>query len=182
MPRRNLILIGFRGCGKTSVGRELAARLHWAFVDTDAQIEAAAGRSIREIFKQDGEAAFRQFETRAIAEVTQATKQVIAVGGGAILSPDNRALLRSAGVCVWLTAPAAELLGRTQTDPRTGALRPRLTELSELEEVRHLLAERDPLYAAVEHHVVETRARSVPEVADAVLSAVARDGVLPEAP
>ncbi len=182
MPAHNVILIGYRGCGKTCVGRAVAARLRWTFVDTDAQVEAAARRSIREIFEQDGEATFRQLETRVIAQVTGAAGQVIAVGGGAVLSAANRAALQQAGVCVWLTAPAAELLGRTQTDPRTGALRPRLTELSELEEVRHLLAERDPLYAAVAHHIVETRARSIPDVADAVLSAVARDGVLPEAP
>jgi len=127
MPSRNVILIGYRGCGKTCVGRELAARLHWPFVDTDEQVEATAGRSIREIFEQDGEVAFRQLEPRAIADVTRASGQVIAVGGGALLSAANRAALRQAGVCVWLTAPATELRRRLRADPRTGATRPALT-------------------------------------------------------
>jgi shikimate kinase len=182
MPPRNVILIGYRGCGKTSVGRELAARLRWPFADTDEQVEAAAGRSVREIFEQDGEAFFRQLETRVIAQVTGAAGQVIAVGGGAVLSAANRAALQQAGVCIWLTAPATELHRRLQADPRTGATRPALTARGRLAEVRHLLAERRPLYADLAQHVVPTRARSIPDVVEAVLSAVAKGGLLPEAP
>ncbi len=182
MPAGNLILIGYRGCGKTCVGRELAGRLHWAFVDTDTLIEAAAGQCIRDIFTQAGKAHFRKLERQVIAEVTAATDQVIAVGGGAVLSPTNRAALRRAGVCIWLTAPATELYRRLEADPRSGTTRPALTARGGLAEVRHLLAQRRPLYAALADHVVPTQARPIAEVVTAVLSAVANDGVRPEEP
>ena len=148
MSVRNVILIGYRGCGKTCVGREVAARLGWTFVDTDERIEAQ-GRSIRQIFEQEGEPFFRRLETDVIAEVTRGTEQVIAVGGGAVLSEANRTALRAAGLCIWLTAPVAELHRRSLADPRSLATRPALTPRSGLDEIRHLLAQREPLYAAM---------------------------------
>ena len=179
---RNLILIGYRGCGKTSVGRRLAARLGWSLVDTDERIEAAAGCSIREIFASQGEPAFRQLEAGIIAEVTRGKHRIISVGGGAVLSEANRAALRAAGPCVWLTAPAEELHQRILTDPGSGATRPTLTDRPGLDEVRHLLAQRQPLYAALADHVVDTVARSVEQVADAVLTAAAGGDTSPETP
>jgi shikimate kinase len=182
MPAGNVILIGYRGCGKTCVGRELAARLRRAYVDTDALVEAAAGQCIRDIFAQAGERHFRMLETRVISQVAAKSGQVIAVGGGAVLSAANRAALCRAGICVWLTAPATELYRRLETDPRSGGTRPALTARGGLAEVRHLLAQRRPLYAALADHVVPTRARSISDVVTAVLRAVARDGVRPEEP
>ena len=167
---RNVVLIGYRGCGKTSVGRSLATRLGWTFVDTDDLIEAAAGCSIREIFEREGEAGFRVRETTAVQEVARGTQQVISVGGGAILSADNRTMLRGAGVCVWLTAPPEELHRRLQADPRSGSTRPALTSKSELEEIRHLLQRRAPLYAELAEHVVDTAGRSLEQVVAAVFA------------
>lgn len=169
---RNIILIGYRGCGKTSVGRSLAARLGWSLVDTDARVEAAAGRTIREIFAQDGEAAFRALEAVAVAEVARGAHQVVSVGGGAVLSATNCAALRRAGVCIWLIAPPEELHRRVQADSRHAATRPALTAQNELDEVRHLLKQRAPLYAAVAEHVVDTAGRSIEQVADAILAVV----------
>jgi shikimate kinase len=182
MPAHNVVLIGYRGCGKSYVGREVARRLGWPFVDTDERIEAAAGRCIRDIFAQQGEAHFREMETRIIPQVTATRGQVIAVGGGAVLAASNRAKLRRAGVCVWLTAPATELYRRLEADPRSGTTRPALTTRGGLAEVRHLLAQRRPLYAGLADHVVPTRARSVAEVATAVLRAAAKHGVRPDEP
>jgi shikimate kinase len=181
MPVRNVILIGYRGCGKTSVGRAVAARLGWTFVDTDERIEAG-GRSIREIFNQDGEPFFRQIETEAIDNIVRGTRQVIAVGGGAVLSAANCATLRAAGLCIWLTAPDKELHARLLADPRSPATRPALTPLSGLDEIRHLLSERDPLYAATAHLVVPTTEQSVAQVVEAVLNAVAERRAAAEAP
>ena len=182
MPARNVILMGYRGCGKTCVGREVGRRLGWRFVDTDELIETAAGRCIREIFAQEGEGHFRALERRVIAQVAAKRGQVIAVGGGAVLSANNRTALRRAGVCIWLTAPATELHRRMQGDPRSGGTRPALTARGGLAEVRHLLAQRRPLYAELADHVVPTRARSIAQVATAVLKAVAKDGVRPDEP
>jgi shikimate kinase len=177
---RNLVLIGYRGCGKTAVGRVVAQRCGWAFVDTDERIVVAAGRTIRDIFAADGEPAFRQLESAVIAEVCRATHQVISVGGGAILSAQNRIRLRSAGACIWLTAPPAELFRRMQADPHDAATRPALTAAGGLAEVRHLLAQREPLYALLAQHVVDTTGRSVAEVADNILTRLGHPGRSPD--
>jgi shikimate kinase len=152
-------------------------------VDTDERIEAAAGRTIREIFEREGEESFRVAETDVVERVVRDSRQVIAAGGGVVLAARNRAALRAAGVCVWLTAPAAELQGRIEGDPRTKGTRPALTELGGISEVRRLLTQRRPLYAALAQHVVQTRARPVAEVVEAVLSVLARDdGLRPDTP
>jgi shikimate kinase len=194
----NLILIGYRGCGKSSVGRRLATRLGWAFVDTDELIEAATGKSIRAIFEQEGEASFRQREAAifeqegeasfrqreavVVAQVASGTRQVVSVGGGAVLVPENRAHLQAAGLCVWLTAPAEELLRRIQADPRSVAMRPALTAASALDEIRHLLGQREPLYASLAEHVVQTGGQSVEQVTDAVQAVMAEGRASAEAP
>jgi shikimate kinase len=169
---RNLVLIGYRGCGKSCVGRQVAARLGWSSIDTDEQVEALAGRPIAAIFEQDGEAAFRSLEEATIARVTRGDRQVISVGGGAVLSEANRHALRAAGLCVWLAAPPEELHRRIQADPRTAAVRPRLTDRGGLDEIRHLLRQRQPLYAALADHVVQTAGQSIEQVVEAVLSAM----------
>jgi shikimate kinase len=175
MPLRNLILVGYRGAGKTAVGRAVARRLGWTFVDTDERIEAQAGQTIRELFAAHGEAHFRRLESQIVEALAVNNAQVIAVGGGAILSEANRERFREMGRCVWLTASPEELLQRTQADPRTVATRPPLTDLDALAEVRGLLAERTPLYAAVADQVVATEGLSVEQIADAVVAAVQED-------
>ncbi len=171
---RNVILIGGRGSGKTSVGRELAAHLGWSFIDTDAQIEAASGRTIRDLFEQDGEAFFRRLEAGVIRGIIRHTEQVVSAGGGAVLSAENRNTLRAAGVCIWLAAPAEELYRRIQSDPRTAATRPALTDQAGVDEVRQLLRERGPLYAELAQHVVETAGRSVAQVVADVAALLTR--------
>lgn len=167
---RNLVLIGYRGSGKSSVGRTLASRLGWDFVDTDERIEAETGRTIREIFAADGQAAFRELEAAAVSAVASGSRQVIGVGGGAVLRESNRVRLRKAGWCVWLKAPANELHRRMQDDPRNADTRPPLTGLDELTEIRRLLRQREPLYAALADHVVDTAGRSVGQVVEDVLA------------
>jgi shikimate kinase len=170
---RNIILMGYRGCGKSSVARELAVRLGWRAVDTDERVQSATGRSIRAIFEQDGEASFRQWEARMIEESVRSSQQVISVGGGAVVQGANRAALRGAGVCFWLTAPPEELQRRMQGDPNDAATRPALTAHGSLDEIRHLLGQREPLYAALADHVVDTSGRSIAQVVDAILSLLA---------
>lgn len=176
----NVVLIGYRGCGKTSAGRLLAERLGHPFVDTDAVIEAEAGCTIRAIFADQGEPAFRARETDVIRRVTAAPPQVVSVGGGAVLAAENRRQIADTSVCVWLTAPAETLLARMQQDPRNAVNRPALTERSNLDEVRHLLTQREPLYAALAQHVVDTAGRSVVEVTEAILAALQAGGASSE--
>lgn len=182
MAGSNVILIGYRGCGKSSVGRSVAARLGWTFVDTDELVAAAAGKSIRAIFEQDGETDFRRREAELVARVAHGTRQVISVGGGAVLLEENREVLRGAGVCIWLTAPAEELARRTVADPQSAAMRPALTDAGALEEIRDLLGHREPLYASLAEHVVPTAGQSVEQVTHAVLSVLAQGGASAEAP
>lgn len=172
LATRNIVLVGYRGCGKTSAGRMLATRLNRPFVDTDDLIETEAGCTIREIFAEQGEPAFRTREADIIQRVCATPRQVISVGGGAVLSEDNRQRLGDAGVCVWLTAPADTLVARMRQDPRNAANRPALTNRDAFDEVRHLLTQREPLYAALAQHVVDTAGRSVVEVTEAILTAL----------
>ncbi len=175
----NLILIGYRGCGKTSIGQLVARQLQRPFVDTDELIVAAAGKSIRDIFAQDGEGAFRALESRVLAQVCAGARQIISVGGGAVLAPENRAILKATGLCIWLTAPADELYRRSMADPRSAQTRPALTAHAGLAEVRHLLGQRAPLYAAVADHVLDTAGRSVGQSAADLLALLARVGAVP---
>lgn len=171
-PRACVVLIGARGCGKSSVGRRVAAALGWVFVDTDDLVEQAAGRSIAAIFAAEGEAAFRAREAQALVEALDGARRVVAAGGGVVLSPENRARLERAGVCVWLTAPPEELHRRVQADPDSGSRRPALSTADGLAEMRQVLAARWSLYEAVADCVVDTAGRSVEAVAQEVLALV----------
>ena len=115
MPAHLLFLVGFMGAGKTTVGRALAQKLGWEFMDLDQAIEQQQQRSIAEIFAAEGEAAFREHETRALQRVLQDSKmnKIVALGGGAFTVAKNRELIRqAAGATVWLDAPLDELLAR----------------------------------------------------------------------
>lgn len=166
--RRGLALVGYRGTGKTTVGRMLAERLGWAFADADHELEARAGRPVAAIFAEDGESAFRDWEERVIADLAQREKTVIATGGGAILRESNRAALRSVGFVAWLTADPETLARRISTRLAT---RPALTAAGTLGEIADVLAARTPHYRAVSDLEVETAHRTCREVADAVLRA-----------
>lgn len=109
------------------MGRVLAARLGWSFVDGDERIEAEAGTTIAEIFATEGEAGFRDREAEVLAQLCQRQRYVIATGGGVVLRPANRELLKRSGFVVWLTASPEAAFARLQTDPTTATRRPNLT-------------------------------------------------------
>jgi shikimate kinase len=148
---RHVVLVGMMGSGKTRVGEELATRLGVRFVDSDEQIERREGRTVREIFEADGEAAFRKLETDALVEaVGYAERTVIAAAGGVVLDPANRELLRRAGTVVWLRARPEVLAERV----REGDHRPLLGE-DALGALRQLDAQRASLYAEVADAVLD---------------------------
>jgi len=121
-----VVLVGLRASGKSTVGHLLARRLGWGFLDTDEQVAAAAGRSIRELFGQEGEAGFRRRESEAVREAVRRDGCVIAAGGGAVEDDQNRRLLRQDAWCVWLKASDEERSRRMAEDPATAASRPML--------------------------------------------------------
>jgi shikimate kinase len=164
----HLHLIGYRGCGKSSVGPLVATGLGRAFHDADVVLEADAGMCIRDIFTREGEGGFRNRESDTLRKLSLAEPAVIATGGGVILRPENRELLRATGFVVWLNAPAELLWDRISIDPTTAARRPNLAGGGP-DEVRALLAVRESLYAATAHAVVDAT-RSPEEVAGCILS------------
>lgn len=161
----HLYLIGYRGSGKTTVGRLVAQALDWLLVDTDDWIESASGRTIQQIFAEAGEQAFRDLEQTTIEQVASLNDSiVVSLGGGAILRPQNRTQIRR-GKCVWLDAPAEFLYQRICNDPSSSTKRPNLTKSSGLDEVNEVLAVRRPLYAELANLTIDVVGRSADEIA-----------------
>lgn len=165
---RNIILCGFMGTGKTTVGKLVAARLGWQFADTDQVIEARCGKRVSAIFAEEGEAAFRQMERDLCHEIAASWRgYVIATGGGMVLDATNRELLRRSGCLICLDLPpehlARRLAGKTDrpllANPPNGDL---------VAHIQALLAARAEAYRAVPHHV-DTTNLSPYGVSEAVL-------------
>ena len=150
----NIILTGFMGTGKTTVGQALAAALQRPFVDLDDVIEANAGCPIAEIFARQGEAVFRQQERAACQEVAQRDSLVIATGGGTIIQPGNEEILSQTGHLICLTASPAQILERVGRETHRPLLESK-TE-SRAERIAALLAARAPVYNAVRRQVDTT--------------------------
>jgi len=166
---RPLFLIGYRGSGKSAVARLLAERLGWTWLDADAVLEQRQGRTIRQIFADDGEGKFRDIEAAILAELCcLCERHVIATGGGVILRSDNRQRLKQSGTVVWLTADPATLWQRLQDDAATLERRPNLTT-GGLAEIEAVLRAREPFYAECAHLAVETAGRSPEDVVGAIL-------------
>lgn len=167
----HLYLVGYRGTGKTTVGRLVAEALARPFVDLDEQIETTAGTSIAVIFADEGEAGFRDRETAALRSRMSVSNSVIATGGGIVLREENRRILQSTGFVVWLQAPAAILWDRIRADAGTAARRPNLTS-GGLTEIVELLALRERFYREVADAAVDAGGASPEAVADAILTLV----------
>jgi len=149
---RSLVLVGLMGCGKSSVGRRLAARLDVPFLDADDEIERAAHKSIPEIFADHGEASFRDGERRVIRRILQNGPQVLATGGGAYMNAETRAAIRAGGIAIWLRAELPVLMRRVlKRDNRP------LLKVTDPEAVmRQLMEVRYPIYAEADM-VIESR-------------------------
>jgi len=176
MGVERIVLIGYRGSGKSTVGRILAERLGWRFLDTDDLIEQAANMTIAEIFAAHGEQHFRDLEAAVIAEVCRLSRVVIGAGGGAILRNENVDNMRRDALVVWLTASPETLYARIVSDEKTAARRPQLTAHQGIDEVRHLLKVREPLYRKAAHMQIDTENLQPQQVAETILRA-ARDGL-----
>jgi shikimate kinase len=162
LGRRSIVLVGMMGAGKSSVGRRLAARLGIPFVDADAEIESAAGRTIAEIFAEHGESYFRAGEARVIARLLEQGPQVLATGGGAVMDAGTRALIRDKGISIWLKADLDVLLKRTR----------RRGDRPLADKIKDLLPQREPIYALADI-TVQSRDEPHDMIVDEVVGALA---------
>ncbi|MEM6944507.1 MAG: shikimate kinase [Pseudomonadota bacterium] len=166
--RRSIVLIGLMGAGKSSVGHRLAAALGAPFVDSDAEIEAAAAMTIADIFRLHGEASFRAGERRVIARLLTGPASVIATGGGAFMDPETRALIASEAVSVWLKADLDTLHARTAGRSH----RPLLNTGDPRAVLAQLMDERYPIYAeatlAVESQALQSHESMVARIIKAL--------------
>lgn len=170
LPRRmlkNLILVGFMGTGKSTIGRQLSKILGYPLVDTDALIVAAEKRAISEIFATEGEEYFRDLETRLLRDLCreQTHKQIISTGGGIVLREENRRLLRELGFVIWLVAQPETILERTSRNRE----RPLLHTEDPAGTIRQLLKERDAAYNSSAHLTLETTGLTFSEISTGII-------------
>ena len=172
---KTVVMVGMMGAGKTAVGRALAQRLGVAFLDSDAEIEVAANRSVPEIFERDGEAFFRSRETQIIERLLIEKRCILSTGGGAFLSEKNRTNISAQGISVWLNADLELLWSRVRSKDTRPLLRtddPRAT-------LKNLYDQRVPIYSLADLTVGSAPEYSIEDMVDQVIDAlVARNDIL----
>ena len=166
-----IALIGLSGAGKSTAGQLLAACLGWPLLDTDALLVQAAGRSVAQVFLEEGEVGFREREAAALREALAAAPCVVATGGGIVVREDNRALLRERAYVVWLDAPIGVLLARLRSHDEP---RPLLHGDDPAARLEALRAARSALYAGLADLRVETAGRAAEEICEEILGLVKR--------
>jgi shikimate kinase len=170
VPGENIVLIGFMGSGKSSVGRLIASKLGYRFVDTDHLVVDAAGSRISEIFAAKGEAHFRELETRALESLLGRERLVVATGGGIVTRKKNVAMLKTLGFVAWLKADEEVIFERVSRSKK----RPLVQTADPRETIAKLLAERTPLYAGAARFATDTSARTHAQIADEVIAEARR--------
>lgn len=165
----NVVLIGYRATGKTTLAEALAGRLNCDWIDADVEIERRAGKTIAQIFADDGEPVFRDLEAQVIADLTARDGLVVAAGGGAPMRADNREAMRRNATVVWLKATPATIHRRMTGDATTADRRPNLTRQGGLAEVVEVLGKREPVYRETSHLEIDTEGFDPQSIADQIL-------------
>lgn len=173
---KNIILVGYMGCGKTTVGKNLARVCEWSFVDTDEWIEEQQGRSISEIFASDGEAAFRDMETAVLREMLAGKKEgfILSTGGGMPVREENRALLKQIGRVFYLQAEPETIYERVKGD----TTRPLLQCEDPLRRIQEMLVQRGPVYEDAAHQIIKVDEHNQQEIAEIIKEAGKSEGIL----
>lgn len=163
----NVILVGYMGCGKTTVGKNLARACNYLFVDTDEEIEKMQGRTITEIFATDGEAAFRDMETDYLKNMFQHNTEaiVLSTGGGIAVREENRALLQELGIVIYLKAKPETIYERVKGDTK----RPLLQCEDPLQKIKEMLKLREPLYGKAANKIIEVDEYRQSQITDMIL-------------
>lgn len=168
------VIVGLPGVGKSTIGRRVARRLGWDFVDLDAAIESRSGRSIRDIFETDGEGGFRDIESQTLRDIMDRTTPcIVATGGGIVVRESNRSQLRSASAVVWMTAGVDDLEKRLEPRSGTGRGHRPLLDGDRKATLERLAAERSSLYTDVATDVVDTAGSTFDEVVETMLEVIA---------
>jgi len=168
----NIVLIGFRGTGKSTVGRLLAKRLERDFIDSDKHIEGSTEKTVKSIFEEDGEEGFRKIEADVIAELSKEDNKVISAGGGAVLREKNVKNLKGNGFLVLLEATPEIIHNRITQDKKTTQQRPSLTDKKPLDEIKHLIAEREPAYKSAADFTINTSYVSCEDIVNEIITIV----------
>lgn len=167
----NIVLIGYRCTGKTSIGKRLAERLGIPFYDTDELVQRDAGKTIRELVDAEGWDAFRARERAIIKQLPLSADAVIAAGGGAIMDAANRKSLKEKGICVWLTADVKTIVERMRDDSASNLQRPPLSSDGLEQETAKILEARRPIYQEMADYLCDTSGKNIEAIADEILSA-----------
>ena len=170
----NIILIGYRCTGKTSVGRKLSERFHIPFYDTDELIKEHTGKTIREIVEEKGWESFRKEEKAVIRGLSSLADTVIAAGGGAVMDPENREALGRNGLFIWLTADVRTIVERMKNDTAVGEQRPPLSSGGTERETSKILEKRTPIYRQLADFTVDTSGKEIDAIAEEVCNLLAR--------
>lgn len=165
---RSVILIGYRASGKTTLAKALAERLGLPVYDSDELIEQKTGKTVAEIFAQDGEHAFRDHEENVIADILESGPIVLASGGGAVLRKSTKQRFREKGTVIWLKVSPETVLKRMSQDPLNTQRRPNLTSLPQREEIERLIEQRTPIYSETAHREIDTEQKSTEEILEEI--------------
>jgi shikimate kinase len=168
----NIVLIGFRGTGKSTVGKLLANRLKRDFVDTDKYIESATGKTIKDIFEKEGEEGFRKTEAEAIEKLSKMDNKIIAAGGGVVLKNENVKNLKSSGFLILLEATPEIIHDRITQDEKTTQQRPSLTNKNSFDEIKHLIDKRQPLYENAANYTINTSYVSCEDIVEEIITVI----------
>jgi shikimate kinase len=169
---RHIILIGYRGTGKTSVGKRIAEKLKLPFYDTDQIVTGHIGKTIKAWVEERGWDSFRQEEKAVIKGIISKGPGIISLGGGAVMDPENREILKSRGPIIWLTADVVTILTRMKSDPNHIDNRPPLSEKDWENETREILAQRSPVYRELSDFSVDTEGKTFEAIAEELVALI----------
>ena len=174
----NIFLTGYRCTGKTSIGKSLAEKLGWSFIDADVRLVETYGTSIAEIVSKEGWDSFRDKEKAVTIELCRLDKHVLAMGGGVILKKENVEHMKKSGVVTWLKATPETIKNRIVKDQTTEAYRPSLTSKGLLEEIEEVLEERTPLYESAMDFSIDTDTSDIDSLCSKIIQLLNNKGHL----